>query len=375
MCCGCGACFQTCPKKCIDMKSDSEGFSYPEIKKDLCINCGLCEKVCPVINYKSNGESVLNTYIGYTSDEKIRSGSSSGGLFSILAEQILNENGIVFGAAFDDDFLVHHIGIEKIADLCLIQGSKYLQSRTENTYLQAKEALEQGRKVLYSGTACQIAGLKSFLKKEYENLLTVDVLCHGVPSPSVWKNYLEYREKEYQSKVKNVSFRKKFSGWKQYSVEIIFESGKIYTRKFYEDNFMQAFLRDICLRPSCHDCRFKALERPSDITLGDCWGVENYMPDMDDNKGTSVILIHSEKGGKLFDSASDSLNFKTAEKDKALPPTADSRKSVSPHKNRSRFFERFSKGENIIQLKGLYDIPLSQKFVRKLKKFFKKLFV
>lgn len=199
-----------------------------------------------------------------------------------MLKKCYNEGGVVFGAAFDDDFLVHHIAIESIEDLKLLQGSKYLQSKIQNKYKEAQDFLNKGRKVLFSGTACQIAGLKSFLRKEYDNLFAIDVLCHGVPSQKAWQKYLEDKEKKYDSSLNKIEFRNKATGWKEYSVKIAFSNSKTYTEIFPVDDYMKLFLCNICLRPSCYDCKFKSLNRPSDITLGDCWGVESYMPDMDD---------------------------------------------------------------------------------------------
>lgn len=208
-CCGCSACEQKCPKKCITMMEDEEGFFYPHVNKVKCIECGLCEKVCPVINVGEN-EQKITAYAAYVNDKNVRMKSSSGGMFTLFAQKILNENGVVFGAAFDQNFMVHHIYIESEENLSKQQGSKYLQSRIENTYRETEQYLNSGRKVLFTGTACQIAGLKQFLMKEYDNLYTVDVLCHGVPSSKLWKHYLEYQEECYGSSVKQAFLGRKF---------------------------------------------------------------------------------------------------------------------------------------------------------------------
>lgn len=374
-CSGCYACVSVCPKNCISMKADEEGFWYPEVNKDICIQCNLCEKICPVIKNEYAKDKEVNAYVSYTKDDETRMKSSSGGLFTMFAEEVINKGGVVFGAAFDDKFLVHHVAIERIEELKIIQGSKYLQSRIENTYKDAQNYLNQGRKILFSGTACQIAGLKSFLRKEYDNLFTIDVLCHGVPSPKVWQKYIneKEKEKEYNCLIKQIEFRNKVTGWKKYSLKMTFSNSKIYTEVFPIDEYMRLFLRDICLRPSCHDCKFKSLNRPADITLGDCWGIENYMPDMDDDKGTSVVLVHSKKGQTMLDCLADKINIKAAEVDKALPPTADSRKSVSMHPNRKKFFENLNKGASVSKLVKLTEPSFVRKCVRKIKRIIKKL--
>lgn len=307
-CCGCSACVQACPKQCIEMKADDEGFLYPKVHEGDCINCGLCVRVCPIV--KSNEKVGANNdevqaYSAYFNDEAIRLSSSSGGLFSAIAQHIIRENGVVFGAAFDDDFMVHHIAVDTMEGLAKLRGSKYTQSRIENTYQEAKQYLESGRPVLYSGTACQIAGLKSYLKKDYEQLLTIDVLCHGVPSPKVWEIYINEQGETHESKITKICFRDKSTGWKGYSVKLNFENGTEYSQVFNQDAFMRLFLSNVCLRPSCHDCLFKGFPRVSDITLGDCWGVEKHFPEMDDNKGTSVVIVNSQKGEK-----NESLDFR-----------------------------------------------------------------
>lgn len=289
-CSGCSACQQICPRQCITMKRDAEGFLYPDVEKRLCIECNLCQKICPIENKPEMSRKGTEAYVAISTNNGVRTESSSGGIFSLAAEWVLNHGGIVFGAAFDENFGVHHIKVSSIAELKAIRGSKYLQSRIEDTYHEAKKYLDSGSYVLFSGTGCQIAGLKSYLRKEYENLYTIDVLCHGVPSPAVWKRYLREQEQNYESSATEVSFRNKSHGWKNYCVKIKFANGKTYEQTFTDDVFMKLFLSDICLRPSCHDCRFKEFPRVSDLTLGDCWGVDVYFPEMDDDKGTSVVV-------------------------------------------------------------------------------------
>ncbi|MGM9979716.1 MAG: Coenzyme F420 hydrogenase/dehydrogenase, beta subunit C-terminal domain [Clostridium sp.] len=367
-CCGCYACASACPKNCILMKVDKEGFWYPEVNKDICVQCGLCERICPVVRNEYVNDKEVNAYVAYSKNEKIRMKSSSGGLFTMFAEVVLSEGGVVFGAAFDNKFLVHHIAIESMEDLEILQGSKYLQSEIGYTYKEAKKFLKQGRKVLFSGTACQIAGLKSFLGKDFDNLFTIDVLCHGVPSPKVWEKYINEKEKGYNDSIKQVQFRNKETGWKHYSLKMIFSNSKVYKSIFNVDDYMKLFLSDICLRPSCHNCKFKSLNRPSDITLGDCWDIENYMPNMDDDKGTSVVLTHSEKGREMLLNLTEKINLKEAEVDKVLPPTADSRKSVKSHCNRKKFFKYLNKDTDISKLVKLIQPSFMRKCIRKIKK-------
>lgn len=365
-CCGCSACVQMCPKQCISMVEDEEGFLYPCVDRTLCIDCGSCENVCPVCNEKAEEEEIT-AYAAYAKSDDIRLKSSSGGLFTLFAKQVLSDNGVVFGAAFDKNFMVHHISIASEEELYKLQGSKYLQSRIENTYQEAERYLKFGRKVLFTGTACQIAGLKKFLGKEYEQLYTVDVLCHGVPSPKVWKRYLDYQEKCHGGAVTRTFFRQKDFGWKTYALKLQFSNSSAYEQIFSKDLFMQMFLSNICLRPSCHACKFKDLNRPSDITIGDSWGIENYMPDMDDDKGTSVVLVHSQKGQELLGLCQSEMQFREADVDKILPPTADSRKPVAIHSGRTSFFEKLNAGCAMPELAKVIRPSFLRRVVRKCK--------
>lgn len=349
-CCGCGACAQSCPKNCISMEPDSEGFLYPKVDETQCVNCGLCEKVCPILLKQKPDPIKVEAYAAYTSNNELREKSSSGGIFSLLAQEILNRGGTVAGAAFAADFSVRHILVENDAELDRLRGSKYVQSRMEDTYVQIRDLLKQGRPVLFTGVACQIAGLKAFLGREYENLYTVDVLCHGVPSPKVWAHYRREQAQIHGTILEEVSFRDKRKGWRHYSMALNFAEGVEYCRPGAEDTYLRVFLRDLCLRPSCHSCRFKDFPRLSDLTIGDAWGIERHMPDLDDDHGTSVVLVNSEKGMGLWNAVADNAVSRQGELDVLLPKSADSRKSVKPHPNRSRFFAALNRGDSMEQL-------------------------
>ncbi len=303
-------------------------------------------------------------FVAYSKDRSVRRSSSSGGIFSLIAETVLKENGVVFGAAYDKDFSVHHISIESGDRLPLLQGSKYLQSRTENTFEEAKTELDKGRTVLFSGTGCQIAGLKGFLKKDYSNLITVDILCHGVPSPLVWQKYLSEMEKRYNSTVSAVSFRNKETGWKNYSVTLRFTDDQVYKEDYHKNLYMRLFLEDICLRPSCHVCRFKEGNHQSDITLGDCWGITEYDPEMDDDGGTSLLLVHTKKGKDLVDKISSGMVMKSASLDKISQPMIYN--SAPVHPNRSKFFVDFQKNEGMDHLSRDLSLSISQKVLKRL---------
>lgn len=369
-CCGCSACAQICPKQCIAMMPDSEGFCYPKINETICVKCGLCEKVCPMLK-SQNMQGQVHAWAAYCKEDKIRLASSSGGIFSLLAEEILEEGGVVFGAAFDGQMMVHHVAVESVRDLERLRGSKYLQSRIENSYADVKAYLAADRKVLFSGTACQIAGLLHFLGRPYEKLWTVDVLCHGVPTPTLWKNYLSEQNRAFKMPVRQISFRDKSQGWKKYQMAWKVEGGEIYRQPASRNPYMRLFLSNICLRPSCYDCHFKGFPRVSDLTLGDCWGVEQHSPEMDDDKGTSVVIVNTEKGNTLREKIAGRCVWKEEKLDVLLPPTADSRKSVQPHPNRRRFFLLMLEDKPVSALLQLIRPSLKKRIQNKCKQILK----
>lgn len=291
-CCGCSACVQVCPKQCIIMKEDNEGFLYPKVDKSLCVNCHLCEKVCPMLK-KTIFHEPLCTFAYRNDNKEIRYNSTSGGFFFMLAENIIKRGGVVFGAVFDSDWSVKHIHISDIKHIKDMSGSKYLQSRQNNTFIEVKDFLDKGKYVLYTGTSCQIQGLVCFLKKKYDKLITVDCLCHGVPSPKVWSEYL--KEISKGRKPISVKFRDKNSGWKNYTFSVIYDDGSNYIQKAYDNLYMRGFLNDIYLRPSCYNCNFKVEKSLSDITMADFWGVDEICSKCDDDLGTSLVIIHTPK--------------------------------------------------------------------------------
>ena len=366
-CCGCGACAQKCPKRCIRMAADDEGFLYPEVDLDSCVSCGICEKVCPVLNFRPGEDTVKGAYAAYAKDTPLRMKSSSGGMFSVFAKVILDNGGVVFGAAFDEDFSVHHISAEDEEGLAPIRKSKYTQSRTEDTFISVKEYLQAGRWVLYTGTGCQISGLKRFLGAEYENLYTIDVLCEGVPSPNVWRRYLERQEKRFGAPVVRVDFRgkKEDSGWSKFETKLEFANSKKYSCNNAEDPFMQTFLNAVCLRPSCYACKFKGLGRDSDISIGDCWGIEKRMPDMDDDRGTSIVLVHSDKGQALLNVTKEMLVVRPDDVDKILPPYYSSRRSMMKNPHRDRFMREFHAGAGMDRLAEMSKPTFGDVFKRK----------
>ncbi|WP_408072186.1 Coenzyme F420 hydrogenase/dehydrogenase, beta subunit C-terminal domain [Butyrivibrio sp. JL13D10] len=294
--------------------------------------------------------------------------SSSGGVFVLFATKIISEGGIVYGAAYDENLLVHHIGIDDTEKISMLMGSKYLQSRTEDVFEDIRTKLDSGKKVLYTGTACQVSGLKAFLKRDYPNLYTMDVLCHGVPSPVVWKKYLHSIGKKYQSEIVKALFRDKSSGWHNYSVTFSFANNTNFTEPFGKNVYMSMFLRNFILRPSCYDCKFKSLDRDSDITIGDAWGIEKILPEFDDDKGVSVIMLRTDKGAALFDGISQYITYENVDIDKILPKDSDARKSVDMPDGRALFFFLLKRGGSI---ESMYNSMSDRKIYKVLRKIIK----
>ncbi|OQB14343.1 MAG: NADH dehydrogenase subunit I [Firmicutes bacterium ADurb.Bin193] len=337
-CTGCHACSNICPKSCISMDSDSEGFWYPVVDYNECIKCGLCIKVCPIIN-KKTVKNEPKAFACTNKDDAVRMESSSGGIFTLLAEEVIDSGGVVFGAGFDGDFNVIHSSADKKEELEKFRGSKYVQSKIGDEYKKAKEYLNKGVKVLFSGTPCQIGGLKSYLGREYDNLLCIDNICHGVPSPRIWRKYVDYREKIAGAKTKNINFRWKDAGWSGYSLAFYFENGKEYRETVGNDPYMKAYLKNICLRPSCYECEFKTLNRQSDLTLGDFWGVNSILPNFDDNKGTSLVFVNSKVGEAFFNKISDKMNKTEVDINRAVVYNSSAIKSSAYNPKRGKFFE------------------------------------
>ena len=336
-CVGCGACTAACPKGCISMRFDNEGFLYPYIDADECVECGACGAVCPVYApYTADGQPEAFTAADRDNDIKRR--SSSGGIFFRLAERFIDEGGVVVGAAMTPDNRgVKHIPVYNIEDIGAVLRSKYVQSSTEEAYAEVLQALDAGKKVLYCSTPCQVAGLKKLT--DSDRLYTVDFICHGVPSPKAWRKYIEARKSEAGAPVSDVNFRDKRYGWQMYSMSIGFADGGTYTGTKDEDSFLRAFRKDICLRPSCHECRFKTISRVSDITLGDNWAApagNTYAEAM----GSSVVFTHTEKGVVLFEAAcGDKADIKKADASELAAHNAAMIKSAPAHARRNEFFE------------------------------------
>jgi coenzyme F420-reducing hydrogenase beta subunit len=338
-CCGCSACYSACPNGCITMSEDGEGFFYPHIVADQCTDCGLCVNVCPFVNPRL-GIHPRGVYAAKNKNEATRVASSSGGVFSLFADSVLESDGVVFGAAFDANFEIVHIGVSSKVDLHLLRGSKYVQSRIGNSYREAKQHLQNGRIVLFTGTPCQVAGLKGFLKTDYDNLICIDIVCHGVPSLRVFKKYLFDLQQSHGGKVSQISFRNKSLGWKLYSVAVCFDNNTEYRCSWRSDNFMTAFLSNLSIRPSCTACKTKGLSSGSDITMADYWGVGSRFPHFDDDMGASLVLINSSKGQALFNRLSDHMDSMVSDLEHATEYNPYLMISVKAHYHRDKFFSK-----------------------------------
>ena len=331
------------------MVADNEGFLYPVVDESTCIECGLCEKVCHEL-HPLEERKPLKVLAAINKDEEVRLKSSSGGIFYLLAERVISGGGVVFGARFDEQWQVIIDYAETMEDVKAFMGSKYVQARTGSAYHEAKKFLSEGRKVLFTGTPCQIAGLYHFLRKPYDKLLSVDFICHGTPSPKVWSMYLDEVIREGQ-RISSVEFRNKKKGWKNFCFNLSYnENDKTISMlsPFTQNHYMKAFLRNIILRPSCYDCKTKSGRSHSDITIADFWGINTIFPDMDDDKGTGLVFINTDKGAL-------SLNMKkmtTAEVDyeRVKPLNSACYRSPIAHPKRVDFFNRLDKELSIITL-------------------------
>ena len=349
-CTGCSTCYNICPKNCISMVFDGEGFLRPLIDSSLCINCNLCKNSCPV-NIEQVNNGIIKSIGANAKNTQLRSVSSSGGIFSLIAQRVLETNGIVFGAGFSDDFQsIKHMYIDNADDLYKLRTSKYVQSTIGNTYSQVKEFLLAKRKVLFCGTPCQIAGLKAFLGKEYDSLITLDFICHGVPSPRVWTSYINHRKEQLGEKIQNVFFRNKQNGWRKFSLRIDAEGGKYYLAPNINDLYLKGFCNDLILRPSCYDCDFKGGKSGADITVADFWSIDSVAPELNDDSGMSILLIHTEEGMKILSEICDGLNIIEITEEQALKNNPSYYKSVSIPKTRESFFRYAKKKGDVAAL-------------------------
>lgn len=336
-CSGCGACHAACPKQCITMQPDEEGFLYPAVDKAQCVNCGICEAVCPFEN--SEKTYVLETYGFNAKEDALRKASSSGGAFSLLAEEIISRGGIVYGVALTEDCQkAIYVAAATKAELARLRGSKYVQAETGDVYALVLEHLKAGQEVLFTGTPCQVNGLKKYLRRDYEKLICMDIICHGVPSQKIWQRALCAVKEKSRSEISHVDFRNKKNGWKNFGVCYTDAEGKSNLIPRGEDPYMSMFLDDYCLRPSCYACKAKQANM-SDLTIGDLWGIQEIAPNLNDDKGTSAVIIRTDKGANIFNAIKQKGHCEAVSYDAVAEKNPAEYKSVARPSQREHFYE------------------------------------
>ena len=353
LCTGCAACSNACPRNAIAMLPDSKGFLRPRIDAEQCVDCGICKTVCPQVKREAPTHEG-KIYAAIAVDDDLREKSSSGGLFSLLAEQTIRCGGVVFGASLGEDLQVRHIKINSLDQVRKLRGSKYVQSEIGKSYSEAKAELEQGSKVLFTGTPCQIDALHHFLDKDYENLLTIDILCHGVPSPAVLKKFLSSKTKQ----IKEVSFREKEPGWSAFSMTLTYADGS----KEIDNSYYYFFVRNYCLRDSCSQCLYSSIKRVGDITLGDFWGYKETAPEHieDDDRGISLVSVNTKKGEAAFSQVKRRLALAPRSREDAIKGNPVLSRPCAAHETTSEFWDRFE-SMSWDELVDTFQIPREKK--------------
>lgn len=348
LCTGCSACMNICPASAIEMVEDEDGFLYPSVDVDECTSCFLCREVCPSIKEGCLGCSAVSpdTYVAVHKNKDVLSRSSSGGAFVAIAAYVLNSGGVVCGCAWTKRFEAEHVFVEDDEDLEKLQGSKYVQSRIGLSYRKAQEYLNEGRMLFFTGTPCQVSGLKFFLRKDYENLITADLVCHGVPSQAFLKGYIEYLERKESANLIAFQFRDKTCGWRLVGEAVFTKNGRVYMKRItpVSSYYYNYFVNGHIYRESCYSCRYARAARCGDFTLGDYWGVEKYHSDIDARYGVSLLLVNTNKGRSLLKALSRDLDLTRSDFKKAAANNAQLIKPVAKSSKRDGIFEAWRVG-------------------------------
>lgn len=364
-CCGCTACSNICPQKCIKMEMNDEGFIYPVCETLKCVDCGLCEQVCPALNFKVSVNAIKKGYIFQNKDHSVLKESTSGGFFTALAKYVISNGGVVFGAVYAQDFSVHHAAVECEEELYKFRNSKYTQSNAEQTFCECKQYLLKGRMVLYSGTPCLIAGLKMYLGKKYENLIMCDFACRGVPSPGLFRCYVDWVGGA--DKIISILFREKYKGYYPSFMSVYFKDGKIKRRDKHEDPMLSFFFNDLCSRESCYHCHFKSIDRVTDFTMFDSWHgwIHNRIFG---NKGTTAVIVRNKRADAIMqllinENLCISVDYKELIKEDGCMVT----NSVNKNAKREDFFKDMLQLSFDELIKKYNKKTLKRKFIIKIK--------
>jgi len=371
-CTGCRACVEICPKKCITMELDEEKFYYPKIDKQKCINCKKCLNSCPVTNdIKVQDKIILEEVYGYrTNDKKNLLNSSSGGAFYDIVKSFCNNSKkyAIFGVKFDENFNVMHDYITNIKEIDIFKKSKYVQSNVGDSYSKVKEFLNKKYKVVFSGTPCQVAGLRKYLNKSYDNMLCIDIICHGVPSQDLFNMWLNNEQKKYNSKICNVNFREKVLKKEKYNsknIKIVLENGTTIIENAKKNMYLKGFQNELFYRPSCYECKFASIERYSDITIADCWGIENVDSTLDVHEGYSCIVVHTKMGKQIMDDNKFGDLLKL-DKEFVIKNNNQYSKPAKFNKNRRKFYNNLNEINFENKVKKCTQIPFYRKILSKI---------
>ena len=371
-CCGCGACEASCPTKAIAIDYDEEGFLYPSVDRGLCVHCGKCLTVCAfradkADPYPRHGGEGLACYAARHADEGVRALSRSGGVFTALSDAVLANGGVVYGCAMDGVLRAKHVRADCAAGRDAMRGSKYIESDLRGVFPLVEADLKEGREVLFSGTSCQVAGLRSFLGRAHENLLCVDILCHGVPSPRVWADFVGFLEERESGDCTEAVFRDKGKfGWRAHKATLRFKAAGGKMLSVSCEAYRRLFMGNNALRRSCYACPYKAVEHPGDVTIGDFWGIEGVAPELDDDKGVSLVMVNTPRSGRAFDACKAVLRWEATSIEACIQPVLE--RAAAEPKGRKKFWARYASWDFARIVKAYGTVTLAARVKGKIKR-------